>query len=902
MLIGAVKLASLGRTLGVKGLQLAAKGKTTGRLGKVAEKARDVAGGVPVPKPGIQRAAEVVGGGAGFGTFSTAEELAAGKPAPEALRTGLIHGAIGASAEAALIGLGRGLTGLAKPRDVAKIKAGFEPKRLEIAALKAENEHLKLRNQLEEILGVDNQEAALAAMRGAPRRAAEELMAKRRAALSLQRSAELRVRDPAVVAYTRDTPYNPESKLAFLQEWMLKVIKAPEAFAGALGVHGAKGFSATQKAEALSMQQTAPLEGVYGVLERQAMKALGLSRKKVDNHGFLDAHHEFELGGPERLIQWATTKTKPISRAKAERAAAAFEEISRREGTVNQAAMEVGGLGPLSLEEFGVQRFLTHSAAGNLTKTQVSDRMRAAGMSEAQIAKIMAVAEEKGIIQSAAARARAADLKRRRGVSPREIGHNGPIDFHRTLHGTLTTDSGVSIPITTLRDKFRAGFPVNTNPFDAALRMEQAGIKRVNYGRALGPQGELVDVLAEGVRREGGDSVLFLNIMDNLLDQAYYSTHLRNFANTVTGLEVASKLTTAVIPNITQPINTIMYLGTKASAKGVVGALGNTNRQRLAQGLAIPHTVLQGVGRSMGEEGLALNGAQKLAAWTLKYTGFNGVERWNRMHTGGTVLAFMRDQLARGLKGNLRGNNLDFTRRRFTDLGIDFDKVIRDARRVGVDDYFSGATWAELETEAIFRAAQKTQFIPSKLRRPQLWNHPIGRIATQFKTFAFGQSKLIRDAVLAEAAHGNLRPLAYFVSFTPIAGEMVANFKSLLKGKDRDKNGIIRALDNSLYAGGFGIAHDVIVSAKQGRLMGTLFGPAVNDFTGFVENLAQGDVQGVIREFERQSATRAARAFFGLTYMTEQAAEDYLEQFGEEETPTFIDLGSLRQREANRKR
>jgi hypothetical protein len=63
MLIGAVKLASLGRTLGVKGLQFAARGKTTGRLGEVTRKAADVAGGRAVPKPNIQRAAEIAGGG-----------------------------------------------------------------------------------------------------------------------------------------------------------------------------------------------------------------------------------------------------------------------------------------------------------------------------------------------------------------------------------------------------------------------------------------------------------------------------------------------------------------------------------------------------------------------------------------------------------------------------------------------------------------------------------------------------------------------------------------------------------------------------------------------------------------------------------------------------------------------
>jgi hypothetical protein len=556
----------------------------------------------------------------------------------------------------------------------------------------------------------------------------------------------------------------------------------------------------------------------------------------------------------------------------------------------NLAAQEVGGLGPANLEELGVRHFLTHAAEGNLTSTQIASRLRAAGYSESKVAEFMRLAEKKGIVQSAEARARAADVKRRRGINPRELGHSGPIDFHRLIPGTL-------------RDKFEAGFPVNTNPFDATLRMLEATARRVHYGRALGPQAELVDVFGNAIAKKGGSSTLFLNVADNLIDQPYYSTSLRNLANTVTGLEVASKLTTAVFANITQPINTLMFAGFKASVKGTLNALKNENRERLAQSLAIHHTILRGIGKSMGEEGLALNASQRLAEFTLKWTGFNGVERWNRMHAGGTALAFIRDQLSRALKGRLRGNNLDIARRRFTDMGIDLDKAVKDAKKFSsLDDFLRSDDWVPIENEAVFRAAQKTQFIPSKLRRPQLWNHPIGRIATQFKTFAFGQSRLIRDAVLAEASHGNMRPLAYFVSATPIAGEMVADLKAVVKGKEREKNGIFRALDNSLYAGGFGIAHDFVISAKQGRLSGTIFGPAVNDMTSLMENLAQADAEGILREALRQPAVQSAIFLFGLGHMTEQAIEDYLEQFGEEETPTFIDLGSLRQREANRKR
>jgi hypothetical protein len=612
---------------------------------------------------------------------------------------------------------------------------------------------------------------------------------------------------------------------------------------------------------------------------------LGLTRKGARTTGWLDVAHAYETQGEAGLREFLVTRLGRTPK-QADDVVDSFSQLTKMMDHINERLQVVGGKPKANLEELGVQRFLSHLGE-DLTDEQIAQRLALRFRPE-QVQGIMSAAEQAGFVTARQERALERATARGQGRRHR-IGRYGPIDFNRVLRGSL-------------RDKFRQGLPVNTDPFDATLRFLQAGSRRIRMTEAVGARGELVDDAAKAMIAEGRDPALFLNIMDNFLDTKYYNRSLRTMAHTMTGFQVVSKMVMGVIANLTQPQNTAYMFGLRGAFKGAMLATQRENRTRVAQGLAIHHSMLKNMGRSIDEEGLVKNAAQKLAEFTLKWTGFNTFEKFNRVHAGLTGYAVVRDSLMRASRGRLRGNNLDWHRRMLRDLGIDLDRTVRDIANVGEEAFFGSAKYQLLEDAAIFRAAQKTQFIPSKMRRPQFWNHPIGRVAFQFKTFALGQGRLLRDTVLTEAAHGNLRPLAYFLSISPIAGEFIVDTRGLIKGRDRDTKGLLRALENSTYAGGFGLATDLLGSARFGNLLGALTGPTINDASDVVERMVQGDVTGIGRLISRTPAFQLTTGILTGGALTTQAITEYLDALGDaDEGDSVMNLGDLLQSDAEQK-
>ena len=84
------------------------------------------------------------------------------------------------------------------------------------------------------------------------------------------------------------------------------------------------------------------------------------------------------------------------------------------------------------------------------------------------------------------------------------------------------------------------------------------------------------------------------------------------------------------------------------------------------------------------------------------------------------------------------------------------------------------------------------------------------------------------------------------------------SFIALVRGKERDEDGIERFVRNLTYVGGFGLASDTLAAAKWGRLGEALMGPSIGDMTHLAELIIQG--QGIGSFFSRQPAAQAARA------------------------------------------
>ena len=117
------------------------------------------------------------------------------------------------------------------------------------------------------------------------------------------------------------------------------------------------------------------------------------------------------------------------------------------------------------------------------------------------------------------------------------------------------------------------------------------------------------------------------------------------------------------------------------------------------------------------------------------------------------------------------------------------------------------------------------------------------QIITQFKTFAFNQTKLIKDAIVLEARRGNLKPIIAALALMPILGEGVADLRALVTGRIRTATGLERIAENMAAVGGLGIITDLWQSAQFGSIASALGGPTVSDISKLTEGIV-GAAQG----------------------------------------------------------
>jgi hypothetical protein len=132
-------------------------------------------------------------------------------------------------------------------------------------------------------------------------------------------------------------------------------------------------------------------------------------------------------------------------------------------------------------------------------------------------------------------------------------------------------------------------------------------------------------------------------------------------------------------------------------------------------------------------------------------------------------------------------------------------------------------------------------------------------VVTQLKTYALNQTIFLRDQVLAEAGRGNYKPLAYLTSVFPVAGELLADIRSIASddpGRTKLEHPLERLASNMLAVGGFSLAGDMMRASLQGRLADMVMGPTITDGIQFTENLFSQDWEEIGRQFVHQPLTR----------------------------------------------
>jgi hypothetical protein len=672
------------------------------------------------------------------------------------------------------------------------------------------------------------------------------------------RSLENFVTDPTSYLYTRENPFNPQAvRLMFSQLWM-QMGRTPESFRGALGPTWARVFQSMEQAEIQLTLARAAVQSNVQKLKIRAGHAMGIqSKKQMGKPGtFLDVSGAWEDGGEAGVRAWMTQKGR--NTAQADEMVKVFQELdnmlTETADVMSEMGADVAVNSAAALKRAGLAKFLPH---------------RMEDLPEREMIKRLV---DSGVLDET----EAADWWL--GFSRDGLGKMGSSQFNLKYPGSL-------------RDKItNQQLPYSDDIFGNIYEHLNSSHRRIAYGRIFGSQGELRDHFMLAVRREAGSGAedIARTITEAATNTHYYPQAMRQFTRIVTGGQIASKLTLAVIPNMSQGINNVLFGGFRNTTRGLRLALNKRKRDEIIAALGAQEHLPGNLARALSEGqaikeietgvvGKAANAMDWLAETILRSTGFSAVEKWNRITAGSMGQVVFRDTIAKASAGKLRGLNLDVARRRLETMGVDLTDVVRRIHQEG-DGFLLSQAYKDIERAAVFKASQMSQFTPGVFRRPLAWNHPLGKVLTQFKSFGLNQGRFVRDQVFTEAAHGNMKPLAYFLSIYPVAGEMVGDVRNTIKATGRkEDNAVQRVVNDFLMVGGMGLMTDTFMAAQYGGLWEQMFGPTFSDIFTMSQALMGQEWEVASKTITGQPAFQAGLGLAKWTNYGVQEIQEYNE-------------------------
>lgn len=356
--------------------------------------------------------------------------------------------------------------------------------------------------------------------------------------------------------------------------------------------------------------------------------------------------------------------------------------------------------------------------------------------------------------------------------------------------------------------------------------------KRIADANNFGKNDEVLYKLAKATGTQGGDSTQVATYLDQILGKNQTNSKVANTlmqAQTVTKLNPGTSLT-----NLTQNISTALRTDVPSTLKAVSRTISNPD-EAFARAIRVgeigPETI-------KGLEDYA--GSGNVASKWIRLIGMGGTEQFNRVVAVNAGMDYAESLAAQAAKGS--------------------EPAIRELARLGVSPEMIDAT-GKLSEDALLnvgrQVSKETQFATGAGDLPYAWKTNAGKVITQFKSFAYKQTGFLKDQagrVLAETKAGNIKPLinaleVYGVA-APIAGEVVNDFKSLLKNKKRTDVGSFteRYISNILAATSFGLLDStggLLGQYGEGGIVSTVGGPTVSDAQKAIQGVA--DVSGVIQ-------------------------------------------------------
>lgn len=867
---------SLGRRALLAGLRsavpqgmaaLAAPTATGGRvatsLGRVAARAMDTAGGspelralgifAPVPKPVVERGAEILGGSLGMGGFSGASELEEGGNMGDALRAAAWSAALAGGAETAFTLGAKALFPGAREVDLNKLLANTRgtPMYRQTAKLVTDKLNQQLTKTRQRVVDLHGQ----GTVGGRKLYTAETRAVK--AATESSAFDYFTNMSPLFRSYLRELP---RDRASAVQTILLKLAKTPEQTAGELGpsVAGLVHLARTANLETSMARSINNVE--LRAIDRTAREGLGAWR----GFGFRGRR------GGEYLIpsltRWQRTgdpvvagTTNPSSLRKAfydlEVLLTKAEDDLAKVGLGPPPGMR-GGRGvkqmPLVLNRLEP----TQDLLGRLFGRPKSDEALVKELSDA-------------LVKTGRHPLNADQLARRVVFGERN-------ESTRTVFSMFDeTSINDLFPDMTFEEVLATGAPIVDDPIVAVEAYMNSVARRVAYAQRFGPNGSLaiqttkvVPPMKQMAIAEGASSQLYDQVAEAVLGGSWGTTASQALAAAVTNTQTATRMAFGVLPNMWQWVNTPLVTGPSSMVRGLLTRFQKGNPiYRAAEASAIHDSMIRSFRESFLDPYFRTP-MGKFADTVLLSTGFTWAERWNRLWAFHASANYGMKTLTQAAEGRLRGNALDIARRRFNGMGQDLDDLVRSARAM------PGGTTAE-KVESLLLSndmavikdiglggVRQTQFLPDKTRLPTFWNSPAGRVAFQFKSFALSQTRLIRDHVVNEAAKGNMEPILYMMGVFPLGGEVTYDLRQIIKDGElkRSDSPLLRFVENSSAIGGFGIASDIFKAANWGpeQVVRLGVGPTVEDMAYLVSSILSNDYERTVDRVAKLPTFQAA--------------------------------------------
>lgn len=219
--------------------------------------------------------------------------------------------------------------------------------------------------------------------------------------------------------------------------------------------------------------------------------------------------------------------------------------------------------------------------------------------------------------------------------------------------------------------------------------------------------------------------------------------------------------------------------------------------------------------------------------------GFTPTERWNRVLSANMGRIYADSMLER-LKKNPQDGEARF---RLEQMGLGPDNLLAIGKVTGQDALIAAKRFSDL-----------TQFRARYLDLPEWASTPMGRVAFQFKNFAFNQFKLMQDEIVGELRRGRPGEAAgaFLVLATafPLTGEAVLGLRKLVSGRKREDEGLERYWNDIAANGALGVASDFMQSMAWGkeRMYEWAAGPTGSETGTTAYNLYAGGRAGIKKD------------------------------------------------------